>query len=343
MRHFGGKIMKLRNKHDSNNLSHLEETIGAPEHEEHNHSKVHNHSHSHYHKGYDNLNIFQFSIVLLLNLGITVAEFVGGLLSGSLSLISDSAHNLSDSLSLVISYAAQRISKRSINEKKTFGYKRANIIAALFNSSTLVIIGGWLIFEAVERLIRPNVIKIEIVLYIATIGLVANFVSMLVLRKWTEKNLNLSSAYLHMLMDALSSVTVIIGVIIIRFFNITFVDPLITILIAVYVIKEAFEILNHSVSILMQGVPKEINMESIIEHMASHPDIADVHHIHLWNLDEQNVFLEAHVNLKEDVRISDSMMIYKTIFSELENMGINHVTIQFEYKGCKNSGTFGCR
>ncbi|WP_448375950.1 cation diffusion facilitator family transporter [Fervidobacterium sp.] len=320
------------------------ENIHSP-HEKHGkneHHNIHNHHEHHSHKQYEELSITQFTAVVLLNLGITIAEFVGGLIAGSLALMSDAAHNFSDSFSLIISYVAHRISSKSVSLKKTFGYKRANILAALINSFTLMLIGGWLIVEAIHRIISPVSIDTEIVLVVGFIGLLANLISMLILKKWTKENLNLSSAYLHMLMDAFSSIAVITGAVLIRLFNVTFLDPMITIFIAIYVIKEAFEILNRSISILMQGVPREIDVETVVAHIRKNPAVANVHHVHLWSLDEKNIFLEAHVNLNEDVKLSDSMEIYKAISCELSNIGIEHVTIQFEYQGCADRGIIGC-
>ncbi|QAV32338.1 cobalt-zinc-cadmium efflux system protein [Fervidobacterium changbaicum] len=305
----------------------------------------HRHSHGHSHKdGLPNgeINIHHFSMVVLLNLGITLAEFVGGIVAGSLALISDSAHNLGDTLSLIISYAAARISKRPNNYQKTFGYKRANIVAAFLNSTALLVIGIVLIIEAIKRLLKPVSINTSIVFVVGLIGLIANFTSMLILRKWSKESLNIKSAYLHMLIDSLSSIAVLMSAVFIKIYNFKFLDSVMTILIAAYVIKEGIEIVRDSLSILMESMPVNIDIENINSALLKNPVIKDIHHLHIWALDEKNILFEAHVNLKEDVKVSDTMKVYTEIKAELEKVGINHVTIQFEYNGCKGQGLISC-
>ncbi|UXF01760.1 cobalt transporter [Fervidobacterium riparium] len=302
------------------------------------------HSHHDHGDGVSNLSPTQFTFVVLLNLGITLAEIIGGLIAGSLALVSDAMHNLSDSLSLVISYFAFKLSGKSANTRKTFGYKRANIVAALFNASTLLIIGVLLIREAIERFVNPVEINSEIVLVVGTIGLIANLLSMVILRRWSKSSLNIRSAYLHMLTDALSSVAVLIGAVMIWIFDLKFIDPILTIGISLYLLKESFEILRESVSILMQSAPSEIEVERVVRKLNEIENIKDIHHVHIWRLDEKSIFFEGHVNLTEDITVSKSMEIYEKIKHELdEEFGITHVTIQFEYNGCSASGVIDCK
>ncbi|SHN68309.1 cobalt-zinc-cadmium efflux system protein [Fervidobacterium gondwanense DSM 13020] len=310
----------------------------------HVHSHDHIHSHHDHGDGVSNLSPTQFTFVVLLNLGITLAEIIGGLIAGSLALVSDAMHNLSDSLSLVISYFAFKLSGKSANTRKTFGYKRANIVAALFNASTLLIIGVLLIREAIERFVNPVEINSEIVLVVGTIGLIANLLSMVILRRWSKSSLNIRSAYLHMLTDALSSVAVLIGAVMIWIFDLKFIDPILTIGISLYLLKESFEILRESVSILMQSAPSEIEVERVVRKLNEIENIKDIHHVHIWRLDEKSIFFEGHVNLTEDITVSKSMEIYEKIKHELdEEFGITHVTIQFEYNGCSASGVIDCK
>ncbi|MGQ9856333.1 MAG: cation diffusion facilitator family transporter [Fervidobacterium sp.] len=308
----------------------------------HSHDDIHTH-HDHG-DGVSNLSPTQFTFVVLLNLGITLSEIIGGLIAGSLALVSDAMHNLSDSLSLVISYFAFKLSGKSANTRKTFGYKRANIVAALFNASTLLVIGVLLIREAIERFINPVEINSKIVLIVGTIGLIANLLSMVVLRRWSKSSLNIRSAYLHMLTDALSSVAVLIGAVMIWIFNLRFIDPLLTIGISIYLLKESFEILRESISILMQSTPSDIEIERVVKKLTEIENIKDIHHVHIWRLDEKSIFFEGHVNLTEDITVSKSMEIYEKIKHELdEEFGITHVTIQFEYNGCSASGIIDCK
>jgi cobalt-zinc-cadmium efflux system protein len=307
----------------------------------HLHKHFHDHTHKHAKIGAE-IDLAGFTFVVILNLGITLAELIGGIIAGSLALISDSAHNFSDALSLILSYVAERVSKKPKNYRKTFGYKRANIIAAFFNSSTLLVIGGLLTMEAIRRFFEPVSINTNVVLVVGTIGLIANLLSMIILKKWSKESLNIRSAYLHMLMDSLSSIAVLIGAVVIKIYGLKFLDSVVTILIALYVVKEAVEIFNASLSILMESTPAGFDVENIGSQLLRNPVIKDIHHIHIWALDERNILFEGHVNLKEDVKVSDAMRIYNEIKSELEKFGINHVTIQFEYNGCKNTGLISC-
>jgi cobalt-zinc-cadmium efflux system protein len=313
-------------------------------HQEDTHLHKHPHDYIHKHTNIEvEIDVARFTFVVILNLGITLAELVGGIISGSLALISDSAHNFGDALSLILSYVAERVSRKPKNYNKTFGYKRANIIAAFFNSATLLVISGLLTVEAIRRFLEPlSSINANVVLIVATIGLIANFLSMMILKKWSKASLNIRSAYLHMLMDSLSSIAVLIGAVFIKFYGLKFLDSIVTILIALYVVKEAIEIFSGSLSILMESTPVGFNIESISSQLLRNPVIKDIHHVHIWALDERSILFEGHVNLREDVKVSETMDIYNEIKSELEKFGINHVTIQFEYNGCKGNGLISC-
>jgi len=201
-------------------------------------------------------------ISIVMNLIITIAEIIGGILSKSLALLSDSMHNLSDTLAQVLTFATLRLSERKSDKNFTFGYKRAEIISAFINSSVLIVIAVLLIREAIVRFYRIETITVGIMLPIAVIGLVANFVSVMVLHGHTY-NMNLKSAYLHLLTDTLSSVVVVVGAVLMLFFNIYWLDPLLTLVIALYMGYEAFDIFKGSLLILMECAPKEIDLQKI--------------------------------------------------------------------------------
>lgn len=276
--------------------------------------------------------------VVLLNLGITLAELIGGLVAGSLALVSDSLHNFSDAMSVIVTYFAHRISSRGASERKTFGYRRATILAALFNSATLLVIGAFLIREAVERLLEPSPVDSLTVLWVAVIGLFANLLSMYLLGRWSGKSISIRSAYLHMLSDALSSIAVIVGAIAMISFGLQRIDSILTIGIAIYVIRESFKVMSRSLNILMQAVPERLDINELVDKIREIEGVKDVHHVHVWNLDEEAVFFEGHVNLKEDVPISKVMELYDRIERKLSTLGISHVTIQVEYNGCPECG-----
>ncbi|HOQ40015.1 MAG TPA: cation diffusion facilitator family transporter [Fervidobacterium sp.] len=317
--------------HDRNR--NREENVSVHQHHDH-----HGHSHDHSPLIDSEISGVRLFYVVLLNFGITAAELIGGIIAGSLSLISDSLHNFSDAMSIVVTYFAHRISLRRPSEKKTFGYKRSTILAAFLNSLTLLVIGGFLIKEAVERFANPVIVESTTVIWVGSIGLIANLLSMYLLRKWSGKDMNIRSAYLHMLTDALSSVVVILGAIVMRFSNLNWLDPLLTIFIAAYVIEEGFQILSKSINILMQSVPEVTDINTIVEELKKIEEIQDIHHVHVWSLDEKTVFFEGHINLKQDLPISKAMAVEENVKSLLENFGISHVTIQFEYNGCPDCG-----
>lgn len=276
--------------------------------------------------------------VILLNFAIAGAELVGGLLSESLALLSDSLHNLSDAMSVVVTYFAHKVSLRGASERKTFGYKRSTILAALFNSITLLVIGVFLVKEAVERLFSPKPIDSFTVLWVATVGLVANFLSMYLLKRWSGRDINVKSAYLHMFTDALSSIAVILGALVMLYFGLSWLDSLLTIAIAVYVIRESFKILNRSINILMQAVPETLSVSELVKSIESLEEVKDVHHVHVWSLDDRTVFFEGHVNLKRDMPVSKAMEVYDKIEKSLRSLGVSHVTVQAEYNGCPECG-----
>jgi len=317
--------------HDRNR--NREENVSVHQHHDH-----HGHSHDHSPLIDSEISGVRLFYVVLLNFGITAAELVGGIIAGSLSLISDSLHNFGDAMSIVVTYFAHRISLRRPSEKKTFGYKRSTILAAFLNSLTLLVIGGFLIKEAVERFANPVIVESTTVIWVGSIGLIANLLSMYLLRKWSGKDMNIRSAYLHMLTDALSSVVVILGAIVMRFSNLNWLDPLLTILIAAYVIEEGFQILSKSINILMQSVPEVTDINTIVEELKKIEEIQDIHHVHVWSLDEKTVFFEGHINLIQDLPISKAMAVEENVKNLLENFGISHVTIQFEYNGCPDCG-----
>lgn len=342
----------MENNRHNHNPSDFREAYGnhnihqhPQHHERHEHQEHHEHHKHHKHRKYvdavenvESLNGLKFFWVVLFNLMITIAEFIGGVISSSLSLLSDAFHNLADTTSLIISYFAHIFSKKAPSIKNTFGYKRTRIIAAFLNSTALLIICAFIIKEAVDRFFNPEIIDTNIVLIVGTIGLVANILSMLFLKNHAHNDLNVRSAYLHMLSDSLSSVAVILGAIFIRLYGLTWLDPLLTLFIALYIGKEAMEVLIKSLNVLMQSTPSTLDLELISEKIMEIPQVFDVHHIHIWNLDENTIFLEAHVNLKSDAKVSETMSIREAIESKLKEYSINHVTVQFEFNGCPGCG-----
>lgn len=276
-------------------------------------------------------------ITMVLNFIITLVEVIGGLLSGSLSLLSDALHNFSDGISVMVSFIALRLSKRDNTLKNTFGYKRAEILAALFNSSFLIIIYFFLFKEAYLRIQHPQNIESKIMVTVALVGLIANTISVFLLKSGSKDNMNIKSAYIHLFSDSLSSVAVIIGGIFIYYFNLTIVDPILTFIIGAYVLKEGFEILKKSASILMEKTPVQINILKIKEVVEKIPEVDNLHHVHIWQVNDKEFLFEGHIDVKEDINLSKAEELRSNISSILFNeFGINHTTIQIEYNTCKD-------
>lgn len=303
----------------------------------HQHSHGHGHGHSHGHgfvaNDSDGKNLLWAT---LLNVLITIAEIAGGILSNSLALLSDAFHNLGDTIAVALAYFANRFGKRSANERKTFGYKRIEILVALFNALILIIITLFLFREAWHRFKNPEEIKGLLMFVVACIGLVANLVAVLLLKRDSAANINIRAAYLHLLGDTFSSVAVIIGAILIYFFNWFWIDPLITVLIGIYIIKEAINILREAVDILMQATPRNLELEEIKHELEEIAGIDNIHHVHIWNLTDSQIHFECHVDVASDMPISETTFLRSKMETLLKNkFGVSHVTIQVEYNCCE--------
>lgn len=271
----------------------------------------------------------RFLAVTLLNILITIVEIIGGIVSGSLALLSDAFHNMGDSLSIVLGYFAQHIGGQPKTRQRTYGYRRAEILSALTNSLLLVIIAIFLIAEAVQRLSHPQHIKGDIMLIVAVVGLIANFVSAMLLHAGSHESLNVKATYLHVLSDALSSVAIIIGGIILIFVNIPWLDPVLTIGVAIYIAYEAWPIIVQTVKILMQESP-DLDYEAIIDDIKQVDGVEDVHHVHAWMIDEHRIIFSAHLNC-QDLLLSQVEGIYRQVEEILrEKYGICHITLQAE-------------
>ncbi len=295
---------------------------------------THGHHHHHHHKTHD-LKGRNLLISIILNVVITLSQIIGGIISGSLALLSDALHNLSDVFSLIISYLANVLSRKEASAGKTFGYKRAEIIAAFVNSATLIIVAVFLIKEAVERFFNPEEIGTGIVITLSILGILANGFSVLLLRPDSDRNMNLRSAYLHLLTDMMASVAVLVGGILMYYFNWFWIDPLLTILIALYLIFMGYDLLKDSTRVLMLFTPNTIEVKNIVQAICTLESVKNVHHVHIWQLNEDEVHMEAHIDFVEDIRLSE----FDQILDEIEELvyhqfGINHVNIQPEFNKC---------
>lgn len=293
---------------------------------------LHSHNHQHSHK---DLKGKKLLFTILLNIFITAAQTVGGLLSGSLSLLSDALHNFSDVISLLISYIADLYSKKEASLKRTFGYKRAEIIAAFINSATLIIVAFYLIYEAIKRFLNPQEIESGLVIWLALLAIAANGFSVLLLKKESKENMNMRSAYLHLFTDMSASIAVLIGGLLMKYYNWFWVDSTLTILIAIYLLIMGYDLLKSSFKVLMLFTPDALNLNKISESITQIPEIKNVHHIHIWQLNERETHLEAHVDFQKDITISEFDIILNRIEKILfQDFGIKHINIQPEFKKC---------
>lgn len=287
------------------------------------------HSHQH-HTGKVNENKLLLAIVL--NIGITVAQVIGGFISGSLALLSDALHNFSDVISLLVSYFASKLSRKQASTNKTFGYKRAEILAAFINASTLIIIAVLLIIESIKRFNNPEEINSNLVIWLSALAIAFNGFSVLLLKSSAEKNINMKSAYLHLLTDMLASVAVLIGGLLMKFYEIYWVDSILTLAIALYLIWVGYDLLKTSTKMLMLFTPDHIKVEDIVNRVNSLERVKKLHHVHVWSLNDDELHLEAHVDLNENISVEEFDGVLKSIEKLLsEEFYINHITLQPEY------------
>ncbi len=288
------------------------------------------HTHLHDHVPLSGKNLL---ISIVLNIFITLAQIIGGIFSGSLALISDAIHNLSDVVSLIVSYVANLLTtKKQQTLDKTFGYKRAEIIAAFINAVTLILIAFFLAIEAIKRFNNPKVIDSNLVIWLAALGILFNGFSVLLLKKDASHNMNMKSAYLHLLTDMLASVAVLIGGLLMKYYRIFWVDAVLTIIISIYLLLMSWRIFINSLKILMLFAPNHIKIKDVIDELSKHQAIRNIHHVHIWQLNERNCHFEAHIEFKEDIHLSEFDCICKELeIILLEKFQINHSNFQPEY------------
>lgn len=275
---------------------------------------------------------------VILNGIITLAQFIGGIISGSLALISDALHNLSDVISVILAYMAYRIGLRPQKIQSTFGYKRAEILAAFINAITLIAISIYLLIEAGKRFLNPTEVDYIWMLWLGVLGVIANGLSVFLLHENKEENLNIKAAYLHLIGDAMTSLAVILGAVFIWLFNIYWIDPLITVLISLYIFIHTYKILKESTGILMQFAPAAIDQNEVVQILQQIDQISSVHHIHLWQLSDHNIYFEAHLVLRNNYPVSDTQSVTENAQQLLKrHFGITHTTFQYEFLSCKDA------
>jgi len=289
------------------------------------------HQHNH---NVDEIGDRRLGIAIAVNLLLTLAQVVGGVISGSLSLIADALHNFSDAASLLIAWVARKIGRKPADHFKTFGYKRAEVIATLINLVTLVLIGLYLVYEALWRIYEPQVIEGWIIVMVAFVALIIDIATAVLTYSMSKNSMNIRAAFLHNVSDALASVGVIIAGTLILLYQWYWTDTLFTLLIAGYVLYQAATMLPETIHILMQGTPKGIEIKEVISTMENSAEIINVHHVHIWQLDEHHNALEAHVVITDYNQIETARVTLKKLL--IDKFSIEHSTLEFEITNCEH-------
>ena len=290
----------------------------------HNHGDAHSHNHDH--RGMDKKVL---KVALAITFVTMIAEFVYGFLSNSLALISDAIHMFTHSFALIISLAAIIIASKKAPLSKSFGYYRAEVIAAFINGITIILSIVWIVYEAVERFLNPQVIDVKTAMIVACIGLVVNIITGIILMQGDKENINLKSAFMHMLSDALSSVAIIIGYIVIYYTSWYFIDIMLAVLVAIVIGKWAVDILKNSINTLMESSPVDIN--EVQEFIQRHDEVIELHDVHIWEITQEMYNMTAHVKINK-TSLENYEKLLEEINSELkQKYKIVHTTFQFEW------------
>lgn len=292
-----------------------------------------NHSHAHHHDQTSS-NMRRVIIALVLTGTFMVVEVIGGILSGSLALLADAGHMLSDTIALGLAAVAFSVSKRPGDKKLTYGYQRFQILAAFVNGLSLLAIVGWILFEAVQRFITPSDVMGETMLVVASAGLVVNIIAFAVLHSGDKENLNIRGAALHVAGDLLGSVAAIIAAIVIIYSGWMAIDPILSIAVAMLILRSAWSLVRRSAHVLLEGAPDWLDVPAMQERIiAQVPQVSGVHHVHVWGLTPQDLMMTMHVRLS--VKLDNPTSIIRQIKKiMLDEYGVGHSTIEIETDDC---------
>ena len=280
---------------------------------------------------------------IAVNMVLTLAQIVGGILSGSLALIADAIHNLSDAFSLVIAFLARKIARRPADSTMTFGYGRAEVVAALINYTTLIVIAVYLVYEAVMRIIEPTGVDGWLVVIVAGIALVVDTVTALLTYSMAKSSMNIRAAFLHNVSDALGSLAVIVAGTLIILYDWRLIDPLVTLLIAGYILWMSFAQIGEAIRILMLGSPPNIAVEQVLQRLRAVDGVMDVHHVHVWQMQEHENALEAHLVIARGRWDEADAIKTKARDAVRSDFAIDHVTLEVEcsHHACHDAPAIG--
>lgn len=287
-------------------------------------------SHGHHHHIDPEAGDRRVFLAIAVNFLLTAAQIIGGILSGSLALIADALHNFSDAISLVIAFAARRIARRPSDASMTFGYGRIEIVAALINYVTLIILGLYLAYEAVLRFMNPQDVEGWLVVVIAAIALVVDLITALLTYALSKESVNIRAAFLHNVADALGSLAVIVAGTLIILYDWRLVDPIVTLMISAYVLWHAAVEIGPVIRILMLGSPPELSALDVVAAIRSEDGVSDIHHAHLWQMDERSAAIDAHLVIEEGRWGEADAIKSRTKAMLKERFGIGHTTLELE-------------
>ncbi len=272
-------------------------------------------------------------VSLIATLAFTAFEVYAGFRSHSLSLLSDAGHNFTDALALLLAAIGVYLQSKPANQSKTFGYGRAGVIAAFLNAATLILVSLVIFWEAIGRIAHPEPLNDRIMMWVAAIALVLNGSIVLALTRGQKGDINIRAAVVHMAGDAVGAVAIIIGALAIRFSGLTYIDPILSIVLGIFIVYTAWDITQESLNILLEGLPRGLKLENVTKAMGAVEGVLDVHDLHIWSLGSNTHALSCHV-LIDDMPPSASEGILKTVNKALCEFGIHHTTIQFEHVPC---------
>ncbi|MFP3916859.1 cation diffusion facilitator family transporter [Lysinibacillus telephonicus] len=304
----------------------------------------HGHDHAH-HDHLHGANKKTLTIAFFIIAVFMLLEVVGGLLTNSLALLSDAGHMLSDAISLGVGVLAFKFGERVANFSKTYGYKRFEILAAVFNGVTLILVSVFIFIEAIKRFTSPPEIASTGMLVIAIAGLLVNIlVAWILLRGGdTKENLNLRAAFLHVVGDMLGSVGAIVAALLIMFLGWGWADPLASIVVAIIVLMSGYRVTKDSIHVLMEGVPSNIQMDEIIRVFKNKAGVIDIHDLHVWSITSGQNALSCHAVVEDDLSLHESQALLKSIEHDLAHLGIGHITVQVECSHHSHENSILCK
>ena len=286
------------------------------------------HSHGGHSHGEENLSDRQLIFAVAINVLLTVAQIIGGIVSGSLALIADALHNFSDAAALGLAWFARRIGRRPADKLMTFGYAQGEVVAALINLTTLLIIGFYLLVEAINRFAEPQPIEGWTVIWVAGIALVIDLVTAFIVYRGSHDSINMKAAFLHNVSDALASVGVIVAGVLILLYDLFIADLVITLIIAGYVIWQGLTLMPRTVRLLMGAVPDDVEFDRIVKALEEQDGVRSVHHLHVWNLGEHARALEAHLVLEADTLAAFENLKSRVKEQLAADFHIQHATLE---------------